>query len=548
MATVTRQSLRTRIGRDEAWMRYSPVAPDTASGTTTSAGAADGSTIVDTAIYSSAIDQLVRQRSVIRLTSGGSGTITSSSVADPSIITMAAAHGFADGDTVTIADHTGATPDINGDHVITYINATTFSIPINVTVGGTGGTATSATGRRGETSYATGPPDSSGVITVSPAFSGQVGSNVTYEIWDPDGPHPDIVDRMIDKSLTEDCWRWVPTPITFLRGGDVAEDLAVSADDLTQDGTVVWTGDGDVTLTLQDQSVPDEFVRRVIRIVATAGDGGIESDPIECDPTDRGEWRIEALCRSMATAGGAAGGTGSGTEIKIMDKTNTAEIAPTTTLSTVNRGWTLLASDFTLPSTCYQIAIQLNVETSGEVGEFAWIQLWPKNQKRISLPQRIVASKHVGGTFVRVGTIFDNFARSPWQGALDRREVGGTGVQLVLDPEIGGNALWFYERDSFPTLTTATPAAIDDDATTWAADVWVRAAVVWECYRWLQNRDRKSAQGTPGGPDARPARGWEKAEADALAILLAMQDEYGAEPMMVEDASIPAHRATQQVH
>lgn len=551
MATVTRQSLRTRIGRDEAWMRFSPVAPDTASGTTTASGAADGSTIVDSGIYSSAIDQLVRQRSVICITSHPAVTVASSSVADPTVITTASPHGFATGDSVTIAGHSGSNDDaaVNATHSITFISATTFSIPVDLTGGGgTGGTATAVAGRRGERSYATGPPDSSGVITVSPPFSAQTIAGMTYEIWDPDGPHPDLVDRFIDKSLQENCWRWVPTPITLLRGGDVAEDLAVLADDLLQDGTVVWTGDGDVTLTLEDQSVPEEFVRRVIRILATAGDGGIESNPIDCDPVSRGEWRIEVLCRSMDSIAGAAGGSGNGTEIKLMDKTNSVEITPTTTLSTVNRGWTLLASDFTLPETCYQIAIQLNVETSGELGEFAWIQLWPRNHKRISLPQRIVAKNHVGGTFVRVGDIFDNFARAPWLGALDRREVGGTGVQILLDPALGDSALWFYERDSFPALTTSTPAATDDDATTWAADVWVRAAVAWECYRWLQNRDRKSAQGTPEGPDARPARGWERAEADALAILLAMQEEYGAEPMLVEDAATPAHRATQEIH
>ena len=473
MATVTRQVLRTRIGRDEAWMRFSPIAPDTASGTTTGSGAADGSTIVDTGIYSTAIDQLVRQRSVIVLTSGA---------------------------------------------------------------------------LRGERSYATGPPTSAGSITVSPSFSAQVASSVTYEVWDPDGPHPDLVDRFIDKALTEDCWRWLPTPITLLRGGDVAEDLAVSADDLTQDGTVVWTGDGSVTLTLEDQSVPEEFVRRVIRIAATGTDGAIESNPIECDPVNRGEWRIEALCRSMKTVAGADKGSGNVTEIKLIDKTNSADIVPGTALSTVNRGWTLLASDFTLPATCFQLAIQLNVETNTEVGEFAWIQLWPKNQKRISLPQRIVAKNHVGGTFVRVGDIYDNFTRAPWGGALDKRDVGGTGVQLLLDPAIGQDPLWFYERDSFPTLTSTTPTAPDDDNTTWAADLWLRAAVTWECYRWLQNRDRKSAQGTPEGPDARPSHGRERAEADALALLLAMQDEYGAEPMAVEDATTPAHRATQQVH
>lgn len=69
--------------------------------------------------------------------------ITSSSVANPSIITTTVPHGLTVGGTtqkVLISGHSGATPSINSEHIATYISATTFSIPVNVTVGGTGGT------------------------------------------------------------------------------------------------------------------------------------------------------------------------------------------------------------------------------------------------------------------------------------------------------------------------------------------------------------------------------------------------------------------------
>ena len=67
--------------------------------------------------------------------------ITSSSAANPSVL-VTAAHGITVGDTavVTIAGHTGATPAINGTHAFTALTATTGTIPVNVTVGGTGGT------------------------------------------------------------------------------------------------------------------------------------------------------------------------------------------------------------------------------------------------------------------------------------------------------------------------------------------------------------------------------------------------------------------------
>jgi len=72
---------------------------------------------------------------------GSPVAVTSSSVADPSVITTAT-HTFQTGDSVTIAGHSGSTPAINSTHTITRIGATSFSIPVNVTIGGTGGTAT----------------------------------------------------------------------------------------------------------------------------------------------------------------------------------------------------------------------------------------------------------------------------------------------------------------------------------------------------------------------------------------------------------------------
>lgn len=67
--------------------------------------------------------------------------ITSSSVANPTVLTTAA-HGITvgAGDVITIAGHSGSTPAINGTWYATALSSTTLSIPIAVTVGGTGGT------------------------------------------------------------------------------------------------------------------------------------------------------------------------------------------------------------------------------------------------------------------------------------------------------------------------------------------------------------------------------------------------------------------------
>lgn len=77
----------------------------------------------------------------------GTVNIIGSSVANPSIVSTRTPHGFVSGQSATIAGSTGSTPDVNGAHVVTVIDATHLSIPVNVTVPGVGGTLapTSAT-------------------------------------------------------------------------------------------------------------------------------------------------------------------------------------------------------------------------------------------------------------------------------------------------------------------------------------------------------------------------------------------------------------------
>ncbi|MCH8902060.1 MAG: hypothetical protein IIC88_07145 [Chloroflexi bacterium] len=80
-------------------------------------------------------------------------TITSSSVANPTVITTSAPHLLVTGDTVEIAGHSGSTPNINGIHTITVTAPTTFTIDVNVSTGGTGGTMTRTNSRSGGVGY-----------------------------------------------------------------------------------------------------------------------------------------------------------------------------------------------------------------------------------------------------------------------------------------------------------------------------------------------------------------------------------------------------------
>lgn len=58
----------------------------------------------------------------------------------PGIINTVTPHGLTNGQTVTIAAVVGGTPVINGNHIVTVTDTDTFTIPVNITVAGTGGT------------------------------------------------------------------------------------------------------------------------------------------------------------------------------------------------------------------------------------------------------------------------------------------------------------------------------------------------------------------------------------------------------------------------
>jgi uncharacterized phiE125 gp8 family phage protein len=69
-------------------------------------------------------------------------TIVSSSIAAASVLETLTPHWLVSGDTVLVAGHTGSTPAVDGSRVVTVIDATHVSIPLNVTVAGAGGTLT----------------------------------------------------------------------------------------------------------------------------------------------------------------------------------------------------------------------------------------------------------------------------------------------------------------------------------------------------------------------------------------------------------------------
>ena len=79
---------------------------------------------------------------------GPISTISSISIANPTVITTAAPHQLTSGDSVTIAG-TNSTPVANGDWVATVTGASTLTIPLNVTGSGSAGSLNKSSSRLG---------------------------------------------------------------------------------------------------------------------------------------------------------------------------------------------------------------------------------------------------------------------------------------------------------------------------------------------------------------------------------------------------------------
>lgn len=104
--------------------------------------------------------------------------ITSNSIANPSVVTTPVPHGLTSGDIVLISGVITSSPTINGERVATVISPTTFSVPVNVTVAGTGGSFVRSNSSNGASGYQE--------VTQLSGFTGYVGKlrdspdNVTY--------------------------------------------------------------------------------------------------------------------------------------------------------------------------------------------------------------------------------------------------------------------------------------------------------------------------------------------------------------------------------
>ncbi len=93
--------------------------------------------------------------------------ITSNTLANPSVVTTPVPHGLTTNDLILIAGNITSSPAINGQQLVTVISPTSFSVPVNCTTGGTGGSFVRANSSNGGAGYQ--------MVSALSGFTGFVG-------------------------------------------------------------------------------------------------------------------------------------------------------------------------------------------------------------------------------------------------------------------------------------------------------------------------------------------------------------------------------------
>ncbi len=79
--------------------------------------------------------------------------ITANTIANPTVVTTPVPHGLTTGQVILISGVATSSPTINGSQTVTVLTSTTFSVPVNVTIGGTGGSFVAASTVGGGVGY-----------------------------------------------------------------------------------------------------------------------------------------------------------------------------------------------------------------------------------------------------------------------------------------------------------------------------------------------------------------------------------------------------------
>lgn len=326
----------------------------------------------------------------------------------------------------------------------------------------------------GEKVYARTLTPSTGILTVSPSFTGTPASGDVGELWKED---PDNVDRAIDRALTQLCTRWRLTPLSYVQDPDFL------IDDLADATPTNWVGSS-ATATVTNRSGMERFSERVLR-TALSGANGYAGQTVNAISSE--SWVFAALAQADV---------GTATPV-IQDLTNAAAL----TLTALGRStWAgeafqLIKFTFDTSSTTEQISVRLG--GSGASDDIYWgpVVCYPQDATEFVLPPRITNRTLVGTFYEYIGDDYPERNLIPLRNQPTTLDVGGGNVRVVFnDGPVGQRVIFYEEFANYAALqstynTQAARAAADALTTDCPLEY-----VVWAAMRELLGAGAVDAQ------------------------------------------------------
>lgn len=286
--------------------------------------------------------------------------------------------------------------------------------------------------RDGDLSYCRALTASSGLLGVSPAFSGVLANTDTLELWSPKAPHPDEIDQAIDEALQHLCVRQRLVPLSYA----VDSDFVAS-------GVTNWTGSS-ATASKAERTGLERFTEQVLRVL-NSGANGYAGQTINVRESER--WYVFAL--AQADVGTAA--------LILYDLDGSAAISLTNLTRSTWSGESFQAmrGPFTIPAGCERFSVRLGGQGASDDTYWANLCIYPQDAREFVLPARVINKGAVGEFVEYAGDDWPEQYTRPLQPQPDIEDVGGGQVRVILRDDAGERAIFWHELANYAALRTA---------------------------------------------------------------------------------------------
>jgi len=348
----------------------------------------------------------------------------------------------------------------------------------------------SAVAPAGDKSRALDLVNSTGVLNISPAFSGALAANDELELWKRD---PDTVDAARDRALRQYCTRTRFVPFSWLANPDYL------VDELSDATPTSWTGSS-ATATVTQKSGVERFSERVLRVLNTGANGyagqTVNTPSGAASGGKDRTWFFHALVQ--AAVGSAV--------VVVYDLTASAALTQTavTRTSWDGQAFNIISFTVVVPDTTEQVSVRLGA--AGATDDTYWgpVCFYPVDAQEFTLPSRIANRSRVGVAYQSVATDWPegDFIRMNMQPLIS--DVGGGVVQATFRAGIGRRPAFFEEYATYMPLQssydTQAVRATGDAATTDCPLEYAAWATVYELVgdaaeeQWLRVHARHGAK------------------------------------------------------